>query len=57
MLTPSEKSHLLDAVEEGQTCDAASRRTMSPTQYRLSYSSPDQHLNLSKMLSECGVAL
>ena len=26
--------------EEARTCDAASRRTMSPTHYRLSYSSP-----------------
>ena len=41
MLTPrGKKSALTGGSEEERTLDAASRRTASPTRYRLSYSGP-----------------
>ena len=40
MLTPREKSPLPDAQKRIEPRDAASRRTASPTHYRLSYSGP-----------------
>ena len=40
MLTPREKIPSTGGSEEDRTRDAASRRTASPTHYRLSYSGP-----------------
>ena len=44
-------------LEEGQTCDAASCRIVSPTQYRLHYSGPHEASQVEHPANtfECGM--